>query len=121
MIAVDKGKRCYGLCYLVNGSKFTFDARDYVEKYLEFYDKGKFYRYGSSIPNNGFDVEPARKKTVRGETLINCAMLYRLQDQKIKQIHLCQVDFKIEVPQWLLTQFLPSAAKKWMAEAKKYY
>lgn len=83
MMSLDKGKRCYGLCYLVNGKKFTFDARDYVEKYVEFYHKGKFYRYGSSIPNNGYDVQPARKSTQRAETLINCAMLYRIEDLKI--------------------------------------
>ena len=79
-MAIDKGKKSYGLIYLVNGKKFTFDARDYVEKYIQFYHDGKYYRYGSSVPNSGYDVKPARKDTKRADTLINCAMLYRLED-----------------------------------------
>ena len=88
MFALEKGKRSYGLLYLVNGKKFTFDARDYAEKYIHFYDKGKYYRYGSAIPNDGVDVVPLRKNTVRAETLINCAMIYRTADHKLKQVQL---------------------------------
>ena len=36
-------------------------------------------------------------------------------------VSLCQIDFKIEVPKWILSQFLPGAAKKWIADLKKYY
>jgi hypothetical protein len=52
LIGIDKGIKCYGLYYMVNGKKFTFDARDYVEKYIQFFHDGKFYRYSSSIPNS---------------------------------------------------------------------
>ena len=121
MLAIDHGKRCYGLQYLINGPKFTFDARDNVEKYVEFYHKGKFYKYGSAIPNFGMMVQPGRKKTVRAETNVKCIMMYRTPDQFIKHIHLSQVDFKVEIPSWLLKSFLPDAAKKWVGEAKKYY
>ena len=83
-MAIEKGKLSYGLIYLVNIKKFTFDARDYVEKYIHFYHRGKYYRYGSSIPNQGLDIMPARKNTIRADTLINCAMIYRTPDLKLK-------------------------------------
>ena len=77
----------------------TIQARDFYEKGFGFYHNNKYYRYSSTLPNGGLDVKPKVKDTIRGDTLINYAMVWRDEvDQKIKTAQVTQCDFKMEVP-----------------------
>ena len=110
----DEGKTCYGLCYVVNRKQFNIKSRDFYDKFIQFYHKGRFYRYATGTPNS-LELRPLHTEdTIRGDTLLGVGMIYRNAEEKIRQVQLCQVDMKMEVPQWLLSQFLPKACKAWL-------
>ena len=93
-----------------------------MEKGFAFYSKGKFYRYSTSVDGSEFPGPNGEKplmplpndSTVRGFTNLNCGVMYRdPKTGKIINKVITQCDFKISVPPWMLTSFLPSATKKW--------
>ena len=104
-------------------------SRDFIEKGFNFFHNGKFYRYSSSIDNsdlpglNGKELKfPApNKSTVRANTLINCAIMRRDSDNRILVSTLTQCDFKIKVPAFMITTFLPKATKNWYESINKFY
>lgn len=58
--------------------------RDYVDKYIQFYHNGKFYRFSCGVPNSegkgpkGEDpICPLSGDTIRGYTNINVAVIFR--------------------------------------------
>lgn len=84
-IPFTEGKKSYGSWYIGNKKYMTIQARDFYEKGFCFYHNNKYYRYTSTLPNSGLDVKPKVKDTIRGDTLINFAMVWRDEvDQKIK-------------------------------------
>jgi len=79
---VDLGKTSYSMIYVAQKKQFTFQSRDFYEKGINFYSDGKFYRYTCGIPNDTKE-RPVPKDTVRGQTLINCAMMEYLEDGRL--------------------------------------
>jgi len=62
---------------------------------------------------NSEELYPVPEETIRGETLYNYGVMYR--DPKDNKIHLdvvTQADFKIQVPAFMMTSFLPKATKQ---------
>lgn len=99
-----------------NKKQFTIDSRDFYEKGFNFFHDGKFYRY-SCVVDNDLELRPKPANTVRGATLYNVGMMYR--DPVDKKVHLTvitQCDYKLNVPSFMLTSFLPKAAKGWIGD-----
>ena len=119
-VEVDTNKKSYGLIYVAQKKQFTFQSRDFYEKGINFYSNGKYYRYTCGIPNDS-DFRSIPKDTVRGQTLINCAIMEYQEDGKLSYRCVTQCDFKMTVPNFIYTTFLPKAAKSWLAEIQKYY
>jgi len=121
-IPLQEGKKSFGFTYTANHKQFTIKSRDFYEKGFNFFHEGKFYRYSCSVRNSEEGRE-VPKETVRGETIYNMAIMYRDQedDQKLKFSVVTQCDFKINVPAFMLTSFLPKATKGWMDNINKYY
>ena len=102
-----------------------------MEKGFNFYSDGKFYRYSTSIDNSevpgAYDSSrPIRaienpNQTIRGFTIFNVGIMQRLDDGKISMDIVTQCDFKISVPSFMLTSFLPKATKAWYDNVVKYY
>ncbi len=74
-----------------------------------------------------YDVTDIKKKplpdnkTVRGFTIYNCGIFERLSDGTISGISVAQCDFKIKVPAFMITTFLPSQTKAWYQNITKHY
>ena len=105
-------------------------SRDYAEKSFMFYDRGKFYRFTSGVPDSEFKRPNGRPpicplpdySTVRAFTFINIATCYRNpSDGKIIYSSVVQFDFKLKIPNFMLTTFVPRAIKAWMENIQKYY
>ena len=115
-IPLEKGNTCYGMTYVSQKKTFTIDSRDFLDKGFSFFYKGKFYRYSCSV-NNNLDLKPKPKDTVRGATLYNCVVMYRdPKDLRIYYTVVTQCDYKLNIPTFILTSFLPKAAKSWIGE-----
>lgn len=126
------GKKSYFLFYMSNKKQYQFCPRDFMEKAFTFYSDGKLYRYSTSIDNS--EVEGAYGSSgpirslddpnnmVRGFTIFNVGIMDR--DEKTNEIRIksiTQCDFKISVPSFMLTSFLPKATKGWHDNIVKYY
>mmetsp|Transcript_35609 Transcript_35609/g.54449 ORF Transcript_35609/g.54449 Transcript_35609/m.54449 type:complete len:254 (-) Transcript_35609:2-763(-) len=115
-----EGVRSYGFTYCQNKKQFTIQSRDFYEKGFSFYHDGKFYRYSCTVKDSQ-EQKPSPADTIRGETLYNFACVYREQDGSLKMSVVTQCDFKIQVPSFMLTSFLPKATKNWFDNVCKYY
>lgn len=115
--------RNIGYSYTKNKKQFTIASRDFFEKGFNFYHDGKFYRYSTSVPDSENSLKPlVDKKTVRGTTNFNVGIMERDPGSgKILFTMAAQCDFKIKVPSFMLTSFLPSAVKSWHENVSKYY
>lgn len=61
---------------------------------------------------NSEELKPVPGETVRGETIYNFGIMQRDdKDNKIKFSVITQADFKLEVPAFMLSSFLPKATK----------
>ena len=77
--------KCYRVNYLKQKKQFGISSRDYVDKSISFYDKGKFYKFSCGVPNSELPgpngAQPLcplpDKYTVRGFTNINVSMCHR--------------------------------------------
>ena len=123
------GKKCFYLQYTLNKQQYSISGRDFYEKQFNFYHKGKFYRYSSSIensevegPNGELAIMPSPDdKTIRSFTVINCGIIERGPSNELLYSLICQIDWKIKVPSFILTSFFPKAAKEWNQNVNKYY
>ena len=96
-------------------------SRDFYSKGIQFYHNGKYYRYSSSVidseiiddknPNDIFKRQLPDDKTIRGTTILNCGIFQRDKDGKIVGSTLSQSDIKMKVPDVMINNFLPNAAK----------
>ena len=105
-------------------------SRDFVEKSIHFYQNGKFYKFACSVPNSELGgpggQEPLYPSpdnyTVRGFTLLNASIVQRNSfDGSITMTGLVQCDFKLRIPQFMITTFLPRATRQWLENINKYY
>lgn len=65
---------------------------------------------------------PVPEETTRGTTVFNFGMFERdPNDGKIHGTICTQCDFKIDIPSFMLTTFLPNASKAWYQNVTKYY
>lgn len=118
-----------GFWYTNNKKQYTIASRDFYEKGFNFFHDGKYYRYSCSIadselagPNGEPPLRPCDNDTVRGRCVINCGMMQRNpSDGKILLTQISQMDFRINVPSFMVTSFLPKAMKSWYDESQKYY
>lgn len=87
-----------------------------------FYTNGKLYKYSTSImnadkpgPNGEKPIKPSLDSyTVRADTLFNVGCIERDPvNGKVKLTTITQCDFKLKVPSFMLTSFLPNAVKGW--------
>ena len=119
----DRKNQSIVLKYSVNKKQYTIDSRDFVEKSFSFYHNEKFYRYSSSVPEQaGLQMFPLPEETVRGTTIFNFGLFERdKKDEKIKGTICTQCDFKIAVPAFMLSTFLPDSAKEWYSGVTKFY
>lgn len=118
------GCKTNGLTYQKNKAQYSFNSRDFYEKGFAFYHNGKFYRYTTSVPDEeSFSMKPLPEVTERASTIIYYGIVERdpSNNNKIKLQSNCQCDFKITVPSFMLTQFLPSSTKSWYSSIQKYY
>lgn len=100
-----------------------------MEKYIEFYENGKYYRISFMYPNAdlpGPNGEPPfmpapDAQTVRGETLISAVIIERVADGRLLMTSLVQCDWKFMIPAFMITTFLPRATKEWVDNVCKYY
>jgi hypothetical protein len=61
---------------------------------------------------NSEELYAVPKDTIRGETIYNFGIMERdPSDNKIKFSVVTQADFKISVPAFMMTSFLPKATK----------
>lgn len=103
-----------------------------MEKGFNFYSDGKMYRYSASIDNS--EVEGAYDSngpirsladpstTVRGFTIFNVGIMQRHETSNEISLHsITQCDFKISIPSFMITSFLPKATKGWHDNIVKYY
>ena len=122
-------KKSYGFLYFQNKKVFQVQSRDFVEKYVGFYHKGKYYRIVFSYKDadkRGPNGEPPfcpvpDKQTVRGETVVGAITAERTADGKIKLTTVIQCDLKISIPTFMITTFLPRATKEWYENLNQYY
>ena len=61
------------------------------------------------------------KNTIRGETYTSVAIMERTADNKLRFVQLSQSDFKLELPGWIYSLFLPKSAKAWIGNVQEYY
>lgn len=113
----------FGLTYFMFNGIYNFEPRDFVEKSFCFSHDGAYYVYCSSIPK---DIEesmiPAKKGVTRGESVLTVQKMWRDKETGCIHYHtISQYDFKLRVPSWLLATFLPSGAKKWLADFCEFY
>ena len=120
--AVVPGKKTFGLNYNSNKKQFQFCSRDFQEKGFNFYSDGKFYRYSTSIDDSEA-IKPIDdpKDMVRGFTIYNCGVMQRDETGQLVLRIITQCDFKITVPSFMLSSFLPKATKTWYDSVVKYY
>ena len=104
-------------CYTRHKRIYAIDGREFYEKGFLFYDQGKLYRYLTSVPDSIGEPEyegdmrkrPLHSKaTVRGETLFSMITIEREAKGKLKLIMLMQLDFKLRLPSFILSSFMPS-------------
>ena len=118
-------------CYSYSRNKriYAIDGREFYEKGFLFFDKGKFYRYTTSIPDsvgepkdeNDMSKRPLYSDgAVRGETLISMATIERDEKGKLRLQMLMQLDFKLRLPSSILSSFMPSAMKTWYSSVTKF-
>ena len=67
--------KTHGYNYQVHKKQLNFQARDFIEKAVDFYHDGKFYRYSTSS-NQAKDVPEG---TVRGDTIYSMTKMWRDQ------------------------------------------
>lgn len=72
---------------------------------------GAMYRYSSNIPNSE-KIIPLEKNVTRGESYINLAKMYRDEDNSIRHLSLYQCDFKMKIPSFIFSSFIPGSIKK---------
>lgn len=103
-----------------------------MEKGFNFYSDGKFYRYSTSIDNSEvagvYDEDgPVRsiddpENRVRGFTIFNCAIMERNPTtNEIECRVVTQCDFKMSIPVFIVSSFVPKATKAWYDNIVKYY
>ena len=117
-----EGKRTYGYTYIKNKKHATIKSRDFYDKGFNFYHNGKYYRYSTAVAGSE-DLKPVPADTFRGETIYNFGIMERdpEDNNKIKFSVVTQADFKINVPAFMLTTFLPKATKTWFDTVQKHY
>lgn len=71
-----ENKKSYGFMYMSNKKQYTFDSRDFYEKFFTFMYNDKYYRYTSYIENDS-ELRPIPPSTVRGTTLYNVGVMSR--------------------------------------------
>ena len=112
VVPVIEGKQVAHTSYTQNRKVFSIKSRDFYDKGLAFTHNEVFYRFSSAV-NNSEEVRPPPKDTIRGETLINYAKMWRDPvDNKVKYISVIQCDFKLKIPPFIFSSFLPGAFKK---------
>ena len=118
---IEGGKRTYGYTYTKQKKQFTIQSRDFYDKGFNFYHNGKYYRYSTAMANSE-ELYAVPKDTIRGETIYNFGIMERdPSDNKIKFSVVTQADFKISVPAFMMTSFLPKATKQWFDTVQKHY
>ena len=119
-IPIHEGKFSYTKSYSKNKKQFGIAARDFYDKGFLFIEKGVVYRYTCS--HNNHKELPNSKGVIRGETLYNFARISRDPlDRTIRLVCLTQCDFKLSVPGWAYTTFLPKAFKSWVSDVQTHY
>ena len=113
-------QRVFGYTYQQQKKQLTVESRDFYEKGFTFESGGKLYRYSCAI-NESENLIPVPEKTTRGETIYNFGIMRRNDKHKILFDVLTQADFKIDIPNILLTTFLPKATKTWHDTVQKHY
>jgi hypothetical protein len=93
--------------------------RDFVDKCIKFVDKGKFYIYYSSIPDDT-KIREIRPKTDRAKTILGIQRIERRADGKILYTMLMQCDLKMKITPKLIAMFLPSGLQDWTRKCNKY-
>ena len=92
-----------------------------MDKFIVFEHNGCIYKYITAA-KDCLDKWPSPDKdTIRGQTLMTVQKMYRDESGKLHFDMLCQMDFKLDVPAFLLSTVLPSGAKAWMTEVMKHY
>lgn len=108
------GCRTHGLVYCATKKIFTIDSRDFFEKSFMFSANGKIYKYSSNADWPEKDPSSQSKdKRVRGTNLHSCSLIQRLEDGRILYTNINQMDYKLNIPLFIKTSFLPKAAKTW--------
>ena len=84
-------------------------SRDFCEKYIHFNHNGKYYVYSSSIPDeHGHSIHPLpNEKTIRGFSIYNLGYMQKKDDGLIHTHHLSHLDFKINLPSFVINHALP--------------
>lgn len=94
-----------------------------MEKGFNFFHNGKFYRYSTSLPDDmALEKNPVPADTTRGFTFLNIGIFERSPtDGKIRGRLVTQCDFKVQIPPFMVNNFLPNSTKAWYANVTKYY
>ena len=118
-----------GFSYSRHKRIYVIDGREFYEKGFLFYDQGKLYRYLTSIPNSvgepeyegDFSKKPQHPDSpVRGETLFSIVTVERDEKGKLKLTMLMQMDFKLRLPSFIISSFMPSTMKTWYTNVNKF-
>ena len=129
MIPLKDGNLSAGFSYSRHKRVYAIDGREFYDKGFLFFDKGKFYRYLTSIPDGVGEPEyegdmkkrPLHSEnTVRGETYVSMITIERDEKGKLLVKMLTQLDFKLRLPSFIVSSFLPNAMKTWYSNVKKY-
>jgi hypothetical protein len=97
----------------------NINSRDFLEKYFNFSDNGKYYIYFSHVPNDK-DIRAVPPKTDRAFTLLGVETLERRDDGKIVFTMLVQCDFKMQITPKIVQMFLPKGIQAWTKAMNKY-
>lgn len=76
---------------VLKGKTLVFQARDFVEKKVQFYDCGAWYAYFSSVPD---ELLPVIATYTRGETIFSVSMIC-MEDGDCVFYSISQTDMKV--------------------------
>lgn len=114
------GCRAHGLVYCQSKKVVAMNGRDFVEKSFLFHENGVIYKYSSYIDNCHL-IRAVPSDSVRGQSLFSFAMARRSPtDNKILFTNINQMDYKLKIPMFLKSSFLPKAAKLWYKEINNH-
>jgi len=114
-------KNC-NINYQMNKSPLNFSNRDFCDKHIKFStEKGAFYCYYSTLPDNGVETREIPPKVERATTYIGAQKMYRRpEDGKIVYTMLMQCDLKMKITPKLISMFLPAGLQDWSRKCNKY-